>query len=65
MLSAYSHFQLLCTLRKGPWGVEKSQNLSIAKTLRSEKLLYGSDVTLEEKAGMKAARYSSPKTTTA
>jgi len=47
VLSAYSHFQLLCALRKGPWGVE-GLNLRIAKTLRSEKLLYGSDVTLEK-----------------
>ncbi|MFC7369436.1 exodeoxyribonuclease V subunit alpha [Vreelandella zhaodongensis] len=47
VLSAYSHFQLLCALRKGPWGVE-GLNLHIAKTLRSEKLLYGSDYTLEK-----------------
>ncbi|MEC4766604.1 exodeoxyribonuclease V subunit alpha [Halomonas sp. CUBES01] len=47
VLSAYSHFQLLCALRKGPWGVE-GLNLRIAKTLRSEKLLYGSDFTLEK-----------------
>ncbi|RUR32096.1 exodeoxyribonuclease V subunit alpha [Vreelandella andesensis] len=47
VLSAYSHFQLLCALRKGPWGVE-GLNLRIAKTLRGEKLLYGSDVTLEK-----------------
>ncbi|SBR50455.1 exodeoxyribonuclease V subunit alpha [Halomonas sp. HL-93] len=47
VLSAYSHFQLLCALRKGPWGVE-GLNLRIAKTLRHEKLLYGSDFTLEK-----------------
>ncbi len=47
VLSAYSHFQLLCALRKGPWGVE-GLNLRIAKTLRREKLLFGSDHTLEK-----------------
>ncbi|MGM0825108.1 MAG: exodeoxyribonuclease V subunit alpha [Pseudomonadota bacterium] len=47
VLSAYSHFQLLCALRKGPWGVE-GLNLRIAKTLRSEKLLFGSDHMLEK-----------------
>ncbi|MCZ0925851.1 exodeoxyribonuclease V subunit alpha [Halomonas janggokensis] len=47
VISAYSHFQLLCALRKGPWGVE-GLNLRIAKTLRHEKLLYGNDVTLEK-----------------
>ncbi|MGY4879315.1 exodeoxyribonuclease V subunit alpha [Vreelandella aquamarina] len=47
VLNAYSHFQLLCALRKGPWGVE-GLNLRIAKTLRGEKLLYGSDYTLEK-----------------
>ena len=47
VLSAYSHFQLLCALRKGPWGVE-GLSLRIAKTLRHDKLLYGSDFTLEK-----------------
>lgn len=47
VLSAYSHFQLLCALRKGPWGVE-GLNQRIASTLRSEKLLFGSDYTLEK-----------------
>ncbi|QHD50539.1 exodeoxyribonuclease V subunit alpha [Vreelandella aquamarina] len=47
VLSAYSHFQLLCALRKGPWGVE-GLNQRIASTLRREKLLYGSDYTLEK-----------------
>ncbi|MEG3081559.1 exodeoxyribonuclease V subunit alpha [Halomonas sp. 5021] len=47
VLSAYSHFQLLCALRKGPWGVE-GLNLRIAKTLRGEKLLFGSDHMLEK-----------------
>ncbi|BBI63169.1 hypothetical protein HSBAA_44750 [Vreelandella sulfidaeris] len=35
VLNAYSRFQLLCALRKGPWGVE-GLNLRIAKTLRRE-----------------------------
>ncbi|MDQ7728490.1 exodeoxyribonuclease V subunit alpha [Halomonas sp. SpR8] len=47
VLIAYSRFQLLCALRKGPWGVE-GLNLRIAKTLRSEKLLFGNDHTLEK-----------------
>ncbi|MEL7895443.1 exodeoxyribonuclease V subunit alpha [Vreelandella neptunia] len=47
VLNAYSHFQLLCALRKGPWGVE-GLNLRIAKTLRREKLLFGNDHTLEK-----------------
>ncbi|WP_350359658.1 exodeoxyribonuclease V subunit alpha [Vreelandella sp. SM1641] len=47
VLKAYSRFQLLCALRKGPWGVE-GLNLRIAKTLRREKLLYGNDHTLEK-----------------
>ncbi|CEP35343.1 Exodeoxyribonuclease V, subunit alpha [Halomonas sp. R57-5] len=47
VLNAYSRFQLLCALRKGPWGVE-GLNLRIAKTLRSEKLLFGNDHTLEK-----------------
>ncbi|WP_425270331.1 exodeoxyribonuclease V subunit alpha [Halomonas alkaliantarctica] len=47
VLNAYSRFQLLCALRKGPWGVE-GLNLRIAKTLRREKLLYGNDHTLEK-----------------
>ncbi|WP_374694404.1 exodeoxyribonuclease V subunit alpha [Halomonas sp. SpR1] len=47
VLTAYSRFQLLCALRKGPWGVE-GLNLLIAKTLRSEKLLFGNDHTLEK-----------------
>ncbi|MFB9869149.1 exodeoxyribonuclease V subunit alpha [Vreelandella sulfidaeris] len=47
VLSAYSRFQLLCALRKGPWGVE-GLNLRIAKTLRREKLLFGTDHTLEK-----------------
>ncbi|MGQ7261741.1 exodeoxyribonuclease V subunit alpha [Vreelandella sp. V005] len=47
VLNAYSRFQLLCALRKGPWGVE-GLNLRIAKTLRREKLLFGSDHTLEK-----------------
>ncbi|WP_016916510.1 exodeoxyribonuclease V subunit alpha [Vreelandella stevensii] len=47
VLSAYSHFQLLCALRKGPWGVE-GLNQRIASTLRREKLLFGSDYTLEK-----------------
>jgi len=47
VLKAYSRFQLLCALHKGPWGVE-GLNLRIAKTLRSEKLLFGNDHTLEK-----------------
>lgn len=47
VLNAYSRFQLLCALRKGPWGVE-GLNLRIAKTLRREKLLFGTDHTLEK-----------------
>jgi exodeoxyribonuclease V alpha subunit len=47
VLNAYSRFQLLCALRKGPWGVE-GLNLRIAKTLRRKKLLYGNDHTLEK-----------------
>ncbi|AVI64065.1 exodeoxyribonuclease V subunit alpha [Halomonas sp. GFAJ-1] len=47
VLSAYSHFQLLCALRKGPWGVE-GLNQRIASTLRREKLLLVSDYTLEK-----------------
>ena len=47
VLKAYSRFQLLCALRKGPWGVE-GLNLRIAKTLRREKLLFGNDHTLEK-----------------
>ncbi|MBT2785491.1 MULTISPECIES: exodeoxyribonuclease V subunit alpha [unclassified Halomonas] len=47
VLNAYSRFQLLCALRKGPWGVE-GLNLRIAKTLRSENLLFGNDHTLEK-----------------
>jgi exodeoxyribonuclease V alpha subunit len=47
VLKAYSRFQLLCALRKGPWGIE-GLNLRIAKTLRREKLLVGNDHTLEK-----------------
>ncbi|WP_447926504.1 exodeoxyribonuclease V subunit alpha [Vreelandella sp. EE27] len=47
VLEAYSHFQLLCALRKGPWGVE-GLNLRIAKTLRGEGVLQGNDYTLEK-----------------
>ncbi|OJA05150.1 exodeoxyribonuclease V subunit alpha [Halomonas sp. QHL1] len=47
VLNAYSRFQLLCALRKGPWGVE-GLNLRIAKTLRREKLLFGNDHTFEK-----------------
>ncbi|MCS2608803.1 exodeoxyribonuclease V subunit alpha [Halomonas dongshanensis] len=47
VLTAYSRFQLLCALRKGPWGVE-GLNLHIAKTLRADKRLFGSDHTLEK-----------------
>ncbi|MGP8292413.1 exodeoxyribonuclease V subunit alpha [Vreelandella zhanjiangensis] len=47
VLKAYGHFQLLCALRKGPWGVE-GLNLRIAKVLRREKLLSASDIELDK-----------------
>lgn len=47
VLNAYGHFQLLCALRKGLWGVE-GLNLRIAKVLRREKLLSASDIELEK-----------------
>ncbi|MGP9795858.1 exodeoxyribonuclease V subunit alpha [Halomonas sp. 86] len=47
VLNAYGHFQLLCALRKGPWGVE-GLNLRIAKVLRSHTLLSASDIELEK-----------------
>ncbi|RUR39097.1 exodeoxyribonuclease V subunit alpha [Vreelandella populi] len=47
VLKAYGHFQLLCALRKGPWGVE-GLNLRIAKVLRSHKLLSAGDIELEK-----------------
>ncbi|MBP5981768.1 MAG: exodeoxyribonuclease V subunit alpha [Halomonas sp.] len=47
VLKAYGHFQLLCALRKGPWGVE-GLNLRIAKVLRREKLLSAGDIELEK-----------------
>ncbi|MBZ5488069.1 exodeoxyribonuclease V subunit alpha [Halomonas aquamarina] len=47
VLNAYGHFQLLCALRKGPWGVE-GLNLRIARVLRRERLLSASDMELEK-----------------
>ncbi len=47
VLNAYGHFQLLCALRKGPWGVE-GLNLRIAQVLRRERLLSASDMELEK-----------------
>ncbi|WNK21069.1 exodeoxyribonuclease V subunit alpha [Halomonas piscis] len=46
VLDAYGDFQLLCALRKGPWGIEEL-NLRIARTLRQAKLLQASDAALE------------------
>ncbi|MFI0471827.1 exodeoxyribonuclease V subunit alpha [Halomonas sp. HMF6819] len=47
VLAAYGRFQLLCALRKGPWGVE-GLNPRIAHTLRREGWLRANDVTLEK-----------------
>ncbi|WP_136068679.1 exodeoxyribonuclease V subunit alpha [Modicisalibacter radicis] len=46
VLEAHNRFQLLCALRKGPWGVE-GLNLRIAKALRRERLISASDAELE------------------
>ncbi|WNL43332.1 exodeoxyribonuclease V subunit alpha [Halomonas sp. PAMB 3264] len=47
VLTAYGRFQLLCALRKGPWGVE-GLNPRIAHTLRRDGWLSANDVTLEK-----------------
>jgi len=46
VLGAHNRFQLLCALRKGPWGVE-GLNLRIGKALRREKLIAANDRELE------------------
>ncbi|SFU77947.1 exodeoxyribonuclease V subunit alpha [Halomonas korlensis] len=46
VLDAHNRFQLLCALRKGPWGVE-GLNLRIGKALRRERLISASDRELE------------------
>lgn len=46
VLDAYGHFQLLCAVRKGPWGVE-GLNLRIAQTLRQARLISATDAALE------------------
>jgi exodeoxyribonuclease V alpha subunit len=46
VLDAHNRFQLLCALRKGPWGVE-GLNLRIGKALRREKLIAANDRELE------------------
>lgn len=46
VLDAYGHFQLLCALRRGPWGVEEL-NLRIARLLRQQGLISAGDAALE------------------
>ncbi|MFC3285989.1 exodeoxyribonuclease V subunit alpha [Litchfieldella rifensis] len=46
VLDAHNCFQLLCALRRGPWGVE-GLNLRIAKALRRQGLITASDHELE------------------
>ncbi|MDW5377756.1 exodeoxyribonuclease V subunit alpha [Halomonas sp. HP20-15] len=46
VLEAHNRFQLLCALRKGPWGVE-GLNLRIGQALRRHGLLNASDAELE------------------
>ncbi|MBS9403567.1 exodeoxyribonuclease V subunit alpha [Halomonas sp. TRM85114] len=46
VLDAHNRFQLLCALRKGPWGVE-GLSLRIAKALRRERLIAANDRELE------------------
>lgn len=46
VLEAHGHFQLLCALRKGPWGIE-GLNPRIARSLRRAGLIAASDVELE------------------
>ncbi|SHM05977.1 exodeoxyribonuclease V subunit alpha [Vreelandella subglaciescola] len=46
VLDAYGHFQLLCAVRKGPWGVE-GLNRQIAQALRQAKLINAADAALE------------------
>lgn len=46
VLEAHNRFQLLCALRKGPWGVE-GLNLTIGKALRRQGLITANDNELE------------------
>lgn len=46
VIDAYGRFQLLCALRKGPWGVE-GLNPRIARALRRQGLIHASDAELE------------------
>ncbi|MBD3896449.1 exodeoxyribonuclease V subunit alpha [Halomonas sp. ML-15] len=47
VLNAHGHFQLLCALRKGPWGIA-GLNPRIARALRRAGLLQASDLELEQ-----------------
>ncbi len=46
VLEAYGRFQLLCALRKGPWGIE-GLNLRVGKVLRQARLIEANDAVLE------------------
>ena len=47
VLAAHGHFQLLCALRKGPWGIE-GLNPRIGRSLRRAGWLKASDLELEQ-----------------
>ena len=47
VLDAHGHFQLLCALRKGPWGIA-GLNPRIGRALRRAGLLQASDLELEQ-----------------
>ncbi|QJQ96335.1 MULTISPECIES: exodeoxyribonuclease V subunit alpha [Halomonadaceae] len=47
VLAAHGHFQLLCALRKGPWGIERL-NPRIGRALRRAGWLKASDLELEQ-----------------
>ncbi|PMR72899.1 exodeoxyribonuclease V subunit alpha [Billgrantia endophytica] len=47
ILAAHGHFQLLCALRKGPWGIE-GLNPRIGRALRRASWLKASDLELEQ-----------------
>ncbi|MGR4066928.1 exodeoxyribonuclease V subunit alpha [Billgrantia sp. C5P2] len=47
VLAAHGHFQLLCALRKGPWGIE-GLNPRIGRALRRAGWLKASDLELEQ-----------------
>ncbi|SDL23140.1 DNA helicase/exodeoxyribonuclease V, alpha subunit [Franzmannia pantelleriensis] len=47
LLAAHGHFQLLCALRKGPWGIE-GLNPRIGRALRRAGWLKASDLELEQ-----------------